>query len=158
MIPAPSVFARLDSSPHSHVRDHIIHRQAARKLIQRAAAWGIPAQDIVLDCLALPVGAEWQSGRVTMDTMALITRELGVNLSLGASNVSFGLPDRKTINHTYLALGVGRGLTAAITEPTVPEIRATLLACDLLMGRDEFAGRWIKHFRQAQKAGAVQAA
>ncbi len=132
--------------------------RAARKIVERAAAVGIPAQDILLDCLALPVGAEWQSGRVTMDTMALVTRELGVNLSLGASNVSFGLPDRKTINHTYLALGVARGLTAAITDPTVPEIRATLLACDLLMGRDEYAGRWIKHFRQVQQAAAAHAA
>lgn len=131
--------------------------QVARKILQRAADYGILAQDIVLDCLALPVGAEWQSGRVTMDTLALITRELGVNLSLGASNVSFGLPDRKTINLAYLALGVARGLTAAITDPTVPEIRSTLLACDLLMGRDEYAGRWIKHFRQMQKAAAAKA-
>jgi 5-methyltetrahydrofolate--homocysteine methyltransferase len=126
----------------------------ARKIVQRAADYGIPAQDVVIDCLALPVGAEWQSGRVTLDTMALIARELGVNLSLGASNVSFGLPDRKSINIAYLALGIARGLTAAITDPTVPEIRTTLLACDLLMARDEFATRWIKHFRQAQKAAA----
>ena len=126
----------------------------ARKIVQRAADYGIPAQDVVIDCLALPVGAEWQSGRVTLDTMALIARELGVNLSLGASNVSFGLPDLKSINIAYLALGIARGLTAAITDPTVPEIRTTLLACDLLMARDEFATRWIKHFRQAQKAAA----
>jgi len=125
---------------------------AARKIIHRAADFGIPSEDIVLDCLALPVGAEWQSGRVTMDTMSLITRELGVNLSLGASNVSFGLPDRKTINLAYLALGVACGLTAAITDPTVPEIRSMLLACDLLMGRDEYAMRWIKYFRATKKA------
>ena len=125
---------------------------AARKIIHRAADFGIPSEDIVLDCLALPVGAEWQSGRVTMDTMSLITRELSVNLSLGASNVSFGLPDRKTINLAYLALGVACGLTAAITDPTVPEIRSMLLACDLLMGRDEYAMRWIKYFRATKKA------
>jgi 5-methyltetrahydrofolate--homocysteine methyltransferase len=76
---------------------------------------------------------------VTLDAMELVCRELGVNLSLGASNASFGLPDRKTINTAYLALGVARGLTAAITDPTVAEIRTTLLACDLLMGRDEYA-------------------
>lgn len=138
--------------PTAEARLHV-----ARKIMERAAQYGIPPQDIVIDSLALPVGAEWQSGQVTLDTMALITRELGVNLSLGASNVSFGLPDRKTINIAYLALGIGRGLTAAITDPTVPEIRSMLLACDLLMGRDEYASKWIKHFRQMQKAATAKA-
>ena len=124
----------------------------AQKIITRASAYGIPAQDIIVDCLALPVGAEWTSGKVTLDTMQLVRRELGVNLSLGASNVSFGLPDRKTINVAYLALGIARGLTAAITDPTVPEIRSTLLACDLLMGRDEYAMNWISAFRAAEQA------
>jgi 5-methyltetrahydrofolate--homocysteine methyltransferase len=68
-------------------------------------------------------------------------------MNLGASNVSFGLPDRKIINVAYLALAISRGLTTAITDPTVPEIQTTLLACDLLRGRDEFSGRWIKAFR-----------
>lgn len=123
----------------------------ARKIIQRAADHGIPAEDVVVDCLALPVGAEFQSGKITLDTMTLVRQEIGVNMSLGASNVSFGLPDRKTINIAYLALGIANGLTTAITDPTVPEIHSMLLACDLLMGRDEYAARWIKHFRAAQK-------
>jgi len=127
----------------------------ARKIVKRAADHGIPAENVIVDCLALPVGADWKSGRVTLDTMRLVQRELGVNLSLGASNVSFGLPDRKTINTTYLALGVACWLTAAITDPTVSEIRMTLLACDLLMGRDEYAARWIKAYRALQKAAAA---
>jgi len=73
--------------------------------------------------------------------------ELGVNMSLGASNVSFGLPDRKIINTTYLALAIACGMTAAITDPTVPEIQTTIQACDLLMGNDEYAMRWIKAYR-----------
>jgi 5-methyltetrahydrofolate--homocysteine methyltransferase len=128
--------------------------EVARKLIARAADYGIPAQDIVIDCLALTVGADHGAGRTTLDSMQLVSQELGVNLSLGASNVSFGLPDRKIINVAYLALGVARGLTAAITDPTLPEIQTTLLACDLLMGRDEYSMRWIQAYRKRSRAAS----
>lgn len=126
--------------------------QVARKLLQRAGDYGIPPEDIIIDCLALTVGADHMAGRITLDTIQLVREELGVNINLGASNVSFGLPDRKIINVAYLALAIARGLTIAITDPTVPEIQTTLLACDLLMGRDEYAMRWIKAFRQREKA------
>jgi 5-methyltetrahydrofolate--homocysteine methyltransferase len=125
--------------------------EVARKLIQRAGEFGVPAEDIIIDGLALTVGADHSAGKITLDSLQLISRELGVNLNLGASNVSFGLPDRKIINVAYLALAVARGLTIAITDPTVPEIQTTLLACDLLMGRDEYAMRWIKAFRKRSK-------
>jgi 5-methyltetrahydrofolate--homocysteine methyltransferase len=124
----------------------------ARKLIRRAGEYGIPPEDIIIDCLALTVGADHTAGRVTLDTLELIRRELGVNMNLGASNVSFGLPDRKIINVAYLSLAIARGLTIAITDPTVPEIQTTVLACDLLMGRDEYAMRWIKAFRKRSQA------
>lgn len=124
----------------------------ARKLIGRAGDYGIPPEDVIIDCLALTVGADHTAGRVTLDSIQLIRQELGVNINLGASNVSFGLPDRKVINVAYLALAIARGLTIAITDPTVPEIQTTLLACDLLMGRDEYAMRWIKAFRKREKA------
>ena len=123
----------------------------ARKIVQRAADYGMPREDVVIDCLALTVSADSQAGRVTLDTMRLVQAELGVNLSLGASNVSFGLPDRVAINAAYLALGIARGMAAAITDPTVPELATTIRACDLLMGRDEYAMRWIKAYRAAQK-------
>ncbi|MCI0475057.1 MAG: dihydropteroate synthase [Anaerolineales bacterium] len=126
----------------------------ARKIVQRAADYGMPREDIVIDCLALTVSADSLAGRVTLDTMRLVQQELGVNLSLGASNVSFGLPDRVAINAAYLALGIARGMCAAITDPTVPELATTIRACDLLMGRDEYAMRWIKAYRAAQKAKA----
>jgi 5-methyltetrahydrofolate--homocysteine methyltransferase len=128
--------------------------EVARKLIARAAEYGIPREDVVIDALALTVGADHSAGRVTLDTLQLVRKELGVNLNLGASNVSFGLPDRKIINVAYLALAVARGLTTAITDPTVPEIQTTLLACDLLMGHDEYAMRWIKAFRKRSKEAA----
>ncbi|MBN1147762.1 MAG: dihydropteroate synthase [Anaerolineales bacterium] len=128
--------------------------RTARKLIDRAGDFGVPPEDIVIDCLALTVGADSNSGKITLDSMQMVREELGVNLNLGASNVSFGLPDRKIINVAYLALAIARGLTTAITDPTVPEIQTTLLACDLLMGRDEYAMRWIKAFRKREKAKA----
>lgn len=125
--------------------------RVARKLINRAIEYGIPPEDIIIDPLALTIGADHNAGRVTLDSVHLIHSELGANISLGASNVSFGLPDRKIINVAYLALAIARGLTAAITDPTIPEIQTTLLACDLLMGRDEYAMRWIKAYRQRAK-------
>ena len=125
--------------------------EVARKLIQRAGEHGIPPEDIIIDGLALTVGADHNAGKITLDSLQLLRQELGVNLNLGASNVSFGLPDRKIINVAYLALAIARGLTIAITDPTVPEIQTTLLACDLLMGRDEYAMRWIKAFRKRSK-------
>jgi 5-methyltetrahydrofolate--homocysteine methyltransferase len=124
----------------------------ARKIVQRAADYAIPAEDIVIDCLALTISADSNAGRVTLETMRLVRQELGVNLSLGASNVSFGLPDRKTINAAYIALGIACGLTTAITDPTVPELASMIRACDLLIGHDEYAKQWIKAYRTAQKA------
>jgi 5-methyltetrahydrofolate--homocysteine methyltransferase len=123
----------------------------ARKLIERAADYGVPAEDVIIDCLALTVGADHKAGKVTLGSIQLIHSELGVNINLGASNVSFGLPDRKILNIAYLALAISRGMTTAITDPTVPEIQTMLLACDLLMGRDEYGMKWIKAFRKRSK-------
>ncbi|HSQ26860.1 MAG TPA: dihydropteroate synthase [Anaerolineales bacterium] len=131
--------------------------RVAEKLIKRAGDYGVPAEDIIIDPLALTVSADHRQARITLDSIELIRKELGVNMNLGASNVSFGLPDRKIINVAYLALAIARGLTVAITDPTVPEIQTTLLACDLLMGKDEFSARWIKAFRAREKAKAAAA-
>jgi 5-methyltetrahydrofolate--homocysteine methyltransferase len=128
--------------------------EVARKLVNRAADFGIPPEDIVIDCLALTVGADHNAGKITLESMKLVRQELGLNLNLGASNVSFGLPDRKIVNVAYLALAIGNGLTTAITDPTVPEIQTTVLACDLLMGHDEYAMRWIKAFRKRSQAAS----
>jgi 5-methyltetrahydrofolate--homocysteine methyltransferase len=125
--------------------------ETAKKLLDKAMNYGIGPEDIVIDTLALTVGADHNAGRVTLDSIQLIHEELGVNISLGASNVSFGLPDRKVLNIAYLALAISRGMTAAITDPTVPEIQTMLLACDLLMGHDEYGMKWIKSFRKRNK-------
>ena len=131
--------------------------RVAEKLIKRAGDFGVPAENIIIDPLALTVSADHRQAIITLDSIELIRKELDINMNLGASNVSFGLPDRKIINVAYLAMAISRGLTVAITDPTVPEIQTTLLACDLLMGRDEFSARWIKAFRAREKAKAAAA-
>ncbi len=131
--------------------------RTAENLIKRAGDFGIPVKDILIDPLALVVSADDQAARITLESILLIQAELGVNMCLGASNVSFGLPDRKILNAAFLALAISRGLTSAITDPTVAEIQTTLLACDLLMGHDAYSMRWIKSFRARQKAAAAKA-
>ena len=132
--------------------------KTAEKLIKRAGDYGVPPEDIIIDPLALTVSADHNAARVTLDSIRLIQQELDANMNLGASNVSFGLPDRKIVNVAYLALAISRGLTTAITDPTVPEIQTTLLACDLLTSHDEYSMRWIKAFRAREKAKVVEVA
>jgi len=123
--------------------------EVARKIVERAEAMGIPRQDVIVDCLALCVGADHRAAWVTLEAMRLVQEELGVNMVLGASNVSFGLPDRAAINDLFLAMAVVRGLTCAITDPA--RTRRAILISDLLMGRDEFAMRYITFYRQQQR-------
>lgn len=120
----------------------------ASKIVERAEAMGIPRQDVIVDCLSLCVGADHRAGVVTLETMRLVRQELGVNLVLGASNCSFGLPDRAAINDLFLAMAIAQGLTCAITDPA--HTRRAILISDLLLGRDEFAMRYIRFFRQQQ--------
>lgn len=120
----------------------------AGKILERAAKIGIPAEDVVIDPLVLTIGADSNAGVITLQTIEMIRREFGVNINLGASNVSFGLPGRHTINQAFLALAAGVGATCAITDPL--KLTATIRAIDLLRGRDPFSGRYIKHFRSQQ--------
>lgn len=117
----------------------------ASKIIDRADSLGIPIESIIIDPLVLTVGADSKAARVTLDTIARITAEYGVNINLGASNVSFGLPDRHTLNQAFLSLAMGAGATCAITD--VAKLAATIRAADLLLGRDEHSMRYIKYFR-----------
>lgn len=123
----------------------------AGKIIERAAKFGIACQDIIIDPLAMAMSADHLAGRVTLETIQLIVQEFGVNMTMGASNVSFGLPDRKFINAAFLAMAIQAGLTCPITNPLVPEINTAVLASDLTLGKDEFALRWIKAYRKRQK-------
>ena len=119
----------------------------AARIVQRAADHGIPAEDVVIDPIAMTVAAEPLAVVVTLRTMRLVRDELGVNMTCGASNVSFGLPDRPAANAAFLPLAMDAGLTSAITNPLEPAVRQAVLAGDLLLGRDEYAMRWIADYR-----------
>jgi len=127
----------------------------AARILERATKLGIPAEDVIIDPLVMTVGAEPKAGLITLTTIEMIKRELGLNVTLGASNVSFGLPERNTINQTFLALTIAAGATSAITNPE--KLTATVRATDLLLGRDEYAGRYIAHYRAMVKLGLIEA-
>ncbi len=120
----------------------------AEKIINRAAQMGISENDIVIDPLVLTVGADSNAPAVTLGTIKLVLQQFGVNITLGASNVSFGLPDRHTINQAFLAMAIREGATCAITDPV--KLTSIIRASDLLIGRDENAMRYIKNFRSRQ--------
>ncbi len=124
----------------------------AAKIIERAGKLGIGPEDVVIDPLALTMGADHNAGQVTLDTIALVVKEFGVNITLGASNISFGLPDRKYINATFIAMAIQAGLTCPITNPMILEVSTAILAADLTLGRDEYGMRWIDLYRERQKA------
>ena len=133
-------------------QDPLVRLEVARKIINRAADYGIPAADIVIDQLVLTVGADSNAGKVTLETIHLIRQELGVNISAGASNVSFGLPDRPALNAAFMAMAMAMGMDAAITNPLEPVVHTAILAADLFLGHDAYGGRWIKDFRKREKA------
>jgi 5-methyltetrahydrofolate--homocysteine methyltransferase len=124
----------------------------ARRIIERARDHGIPQEDVIIDPIAMTVAADPLAGQITLATMRLIREELGNNMTCGASNVSFGLPDRPTVNAAFLPVAMYAGLTCAITNPLIPEVRRGVLASDLLLGHDEYAMKWIGAFRAEQAA------
>jgi len=126
----------------------------ARKIVERAADHGIPKEDVIIDPLCMPIGANHEFGRITFETMRLIRDGLGVNMSVGAGNVGFGLPDRPPLTASFLQLGMQVGLTASITNALEHEIYRTVLAADLMLGRDPFGKKWNAHFRKVSAARA----
>ena len=129
--------------------------EIARRIIERAKYYGIPAEDVIIDPIAMTVAADPQAGLVTLETMRLIKEQLGNNMTCGASNVSFGLPDRHILNAAFFPVAMHAGLTCAITNPLVAEVRKAVQASDLLLGHDEYAMAWISAFRADQKKAVV---
>jgi 5-methyltetrahydrofolate--homocysteine methyltransferase len=125
--------------------------RVARKIIERAESWGIPRSDVIIDPLVLTVGADVQAAGVTLKACQLIVTEFGVNITMGASNVSHGLPDRATINATFMAMAIVAGLTCPITNPLSVPVREAVLAANLLMGHDEWAMNWMTYYRSKNK-------
>lgn len=117
----------------------------AEKILERAAQHGIAEEDVIIDCLTLTVGADSRAAITTLRATQLVAEDLGLNVCLGASNVSFGLPQRGKINNLFLAMASLAGMNVAIVNPA--HAHEALLIADLIMGRDEFATRYLDYFR-----------
>ena len=120
----------------------------AKKIVERAEDHGIPRADVVIDPLVMPIGAMRYAGRQVFRIVRRVQDELGCNTCCGASNVSFGLPNRAPLNAAFLAMAIGSGLTAAITNPIEKEIRQAIMAADVMTGADENCAEWIRYSRQ----------
>jgi len=121
----------------------------AHKIVERVETAGIPREDLVIDCLAFAVGAEPASGAAVLEAIRRIKAELGVNMTMGASNVSFGLPDRELLNNAFVVMATAAGATCLIVDAA--KVRSIILAADLVLGRDKRARRYIEAYRQRPK-------
>ncbi|MBL8929706.1 MAG: dihydropteroate synthase [Kineosporiaceae bacterium] len=133
--------------------------EITRKIVQVATTeYGIPIEDIVIDPLAMPVGANHEYGKWTMQAISLIRDEFGLNTTVGAGNVSFGMPGRHALGAAFLPMAIHAGLTSAIMDARTPQMVESVKAADLMMGNDEWGANWIAAFRAKQKAAEAAAA
>jgi 5-methyltetrahydrofolate--homocysteine methyltransferase len=130
----------------------------AKKIVERAMDYGIPASDVVVDPLVMPIGAINQAGVQVTRLVRRLREELKVNTSCGASNVSFGLPNRDGINSAFLTMAMAAGLTSAITNPMHIEVIKAVMGADVMLGHDPDCARWIRRFREAPPTGTGTAA
>jgi 5-methyltetrahydrofolate--homocysteine methyltransferase len=133
--------------------DPDVRFEVARKIVERAADHGIGRERILVDPLVMPIGAMASAGHQVFRLLRRLKDELKVNSTCGASNVSFGLPNRGGINGAFLPMAIASGLTSAITNPLLPEVKRAVMAADVLMGNDHDAGRWIRAFREPAVEG-----
>ena len=134
-------------------QDPNVRFAVAKKIVERAADYGIPASDIVVDPLVMPIGAINQAGVQVMALVHRLRTELKVNTTCGASNVSFGLPERNGINSGFLTMAIAAGMTSAITNPLHAEVIKAIMSADVMMGHDPDCARWIRKFREAPAIG-----
>ncbi|MGZ8578058.1 MAG: dihydropteroate synthase [Actinomycetota bacterium] len=128
---------------------------AAARIVAAAEGHGIPRERVVIDPLAMPIGAAPDAVTSMIRTITRIRNELGVNLSCGASNISFGMPGRHEIDAAFLTLMIGAGMNTAITNPLHPPVRAAILAADLLLGKDAYGAAWIADHRARRALAAA---
>jgi 5-methyltetrahydrofolate--homocysteine methyltransferase len=134
--------------------DPDVRFEVAKKIVHRAADYGIPASDVVVDPLVMPIGAINQAGVQVMRLLGRLKNELKVNTTCGASNISFGLPAREAISAGFLTMAIGAGMTSAIMNPMHLEIVKACMAADVMMGHDPDCARWIRRFREAPPMAA----
>jgi 5-methyltetrahydrofolate--homocysteine methyltransferase len=137
--------------------DPDVRYAVAKKIVDRASDYGIPAADIVVDPLVMPIGAINQAGVQVMRLVHRLRTELKVNTSCGASNISFGLPNRDGINAAFLTMAIGAGMTSAITNPLHLDVVRACMGADVMMGHDPDCARWIRRFREPPPAGSAAA-
>ena len=135
--------------------DPDIRFSVAKKIVERAEDHGITRADIIVDPLVMPIGAINTAGRQVMHIVKRLREELQVNTTCGASNVSFGLPNRHGLNAAFLAMTIGAGLTSAITNPLHPEMMQAALGADVMMGHDPHCRRWVQKYRDPQAANGA---
>jgi 5-methyltetrahydrofolate--homocysteine methyltransferase len=129
--------------------------EVAKKIVSVAGDHGIPPEDVVIDPLAMPVGAEPRAVTLFIETVRLVREQLGVNMTCGASNTSFGLPGRHALNAMFLGIAKSHGLTSAIMDARSPQVVEGVRAADFLLGDDEWGARWIADHRAKQAAAAA---
>lgn len=132
-----------------------VRYNVAKKIVERAADHGIPASDVVVDPLVMPIGAINSAGREVLRLIHRLRTELKVNTTCGASNVSFGLPNRNGFNGAFISMAIQAGMTSAITNPLHAEVVAASLGADVMLGKDPDCARWIKQFREPAPEGSV---
>ena len=132
--------------------DPDVRYEVARKIVNRAAEYGIPKEDVVVDPLVMPIGAMRTAGKQVFALLGRLRDELGVNTTCGASNISFGLPEREGVNAAFLAMAAGAGMTSAISNPLHAEVKKAIMASDVLLGKDKDAARWIMAHRTPEDA------
>jgi len=128
----------------------------AKKIVERAQDYGIPKSDIVVDPLVMPIGAINSSGVQVMELVRRLRKDLKVNTTCGASNLSFGLPNRNGLNAAFLAIAVGSGMTSAITNPLHAEMMQSILGANVVMGHDPECAAWIRRYREREGDGTAQ--
>lgn len=122
------------------------------KIVRRVEKEGIPLENLLIDPLAMPVGADPENAKNTLETIYLVKEKYGLNMSIGASNVSFGLPNRHALNAAFMPMAMSMGLTSAIMDGRTPEVTQAVRAADLLLGLDQWGANWITQFRAAKEA------
>ena len=129
--------------------DPDVRFNVAKKIVDRAADFGIPSSDIIVDPLIMPIGAMNSAGNSAFKILHRLRSELGVNTTGGASNISFGLPNREGLNASFISMAIASGLTSAITNPLHDEVMKAIMASNVLMGNDSNCTRWIKKYRES---------
>jgi 5-methyltetrahydrofolate--homocysteine methyltransferase len=122
------------------------------KIVRRVEKEGISLDNLLIDPLAMPVGADPENAKHTLETIYLIKEKYGLNMSIGASNVSFGLPNRHTLNAAFMPMAMAMGLTSAIMDGRTPEVVQAVRASDLVLGLDQWGANWISNFRANKEA------